>query len=482
MICLKKKSKSIATITILLEILMFTCFTTACQPTPDKPVIVNRNKLEEKLYSDPAPPVKYEAPAHWSETVETEKVRIVIDTDIKLPDVSAYPVVKLEPATFTQQRVNELVDYFAAGKKLHLPRVMTKADYELLIIEAKKGHEVDGEYVFDEQSQEWVEELQRLQAAAPDDSPVIYTDSMLTYLRDFETGKEIVETGKNYLDVVVENGDGQIFVSNYVDNAGSLPLKYINSTDFAYFANVYWYLTESLYRQFTADGTPEEQTGWDGAGELFNTMTLNRDEAESLARKTVSDLGITDLVLVSTERAVSPHAEYKTAYNFLFARQSSGIAVYKIKNKGWAQDEQPAEYAPPFTEETLTIVVTEDGLDSFNWSGYARVIETLNENVKMLPFEEIQQALKNQIFYEESFHNGYGMSDYEVSVHSAELRMGYIGVKDSLSQAFLVSVWVFETSSSYYNGTMQMRRSSNDGSFVINAIDGGVIQERREWD
>ena len=468
-------------------VMIISCFTTACQPTPDKAVIVNKSELEEKLYAASVPPMPYEAPSHWSETVNRKDVSIIVDTDIKLPDVDMYPVVKLEPAVFSQQRVDELVNYFAAGKRLYLPHVMTKADYELLIIDAKKGQYIDGEYVVTEESRAWVEELEAQHAAAPDNSPIIYTDSTLTYYRDYQTGEEFIEGGKHYLDVVVESGDGNdscISVNNYVDSAYALPHKWDNSSNFNYYTfSGGWWVSETRYRRITDDGREEEETGYGGVGALLETMTLNKEEAESLARKMISDLGIVDLVLANTERAVVllGHNQKMAAYEFEFARQSGGIAVWHEKfGYGYHRDQQPPAYSPPFSEEILTIVITEDGVVWFGWRGYARVVETVNENVSLLPFEEIQQALKNQIFYEESFNNSAVSGDYEIVVHSAELRMGYINVKDNLSQAFLVPVWVFETSSSYYNEFLGERRRGNDESYVFNAIDGGVIDGPRD--
>lgn len=54
---------------LLAGILLVACFTTACQPTPDKPIIVNKNggEMEEKINATPelgATGIRYEAPGY----------------------------------------------------------------------------------------------------------------------------------------------------------------------------------------------------------------------------------------------------------------------------------------------------------------------------------------------------------------------------------------------------------------------------------
>ncbi len=111
---------------------VFIICTAACQPTPEQPVVVQRGETEAKInsqYTD-EPVEKFEVPSHWNDTIEGEKLTININADVMIPDVNQYPVVKLEPAVFTQQQVNEMANYFSGGNKLYLPHEKTKADYD----------------------------------------------------------------------------------------------------------------------------------------------------------------------------------------------------------------------------------------------------------------------------------------------------------------------------------------------------------------
>ena len=394
-----------------------------------------------------------------------------------IPDVNQYPVVKLEPAIFTQQQVDEMVNYFSGGNKLYLPQVKTKADYDEEIVLAKRGQEIDGEFVVTQESLDWVEVLENRRKAAPDDSSLIYTDTTLTYERDFETGEELKEYGKSYLSVMVENPNGEdamIYVGNYTQG-------YSDFTVFSYYTNSGSYITESMYANMLEYDSIEEDYGYTGAGELFEKIPVTKEAALIQAEKAISDVNIKDLMLVNTEKAVCPEAPEICGYTMQFARQSSGIPLFWFMGGGWANGEEPPAYSPPFSEEILSITVSQYGIEEFSWRGYAKVVETVSKNEALMPFEDIQKHLINQINYKKSFGaDMYMMSDYTVTVTSAELRMGYIGVKDRVNQALMVPIWVFENSYSYYNGTLKGEQSYRDDPYVLNAIDGGVIEISRD--
>lgn len=452
----------------------------ACQPTPEEPVIVGKNDgaLEEIMQQTPAATFEpYQAPAHWSETVEEDKLTIEIDTDIALRDASAYPVVKVEPVVFSQEQVNALVNYFAAGKKFYEPPVQTKADFEAQIVEAMRGHDVDGEYVFDESDQEWVDQLKEKMAAAPADSARIYADTTLTYRTDYETREEDTAGGKNYIGVSVENADGNdgsISFANYVPG-------FSHATRFGFTAkDDQGYLSETTYDQWMKESEQsvedDSMRGYEGYEALYDQVAMMEEEATAQGQKILGDLGITGMALVDSSRLASGKYPDKGGYELKYMRESGSITGYQLTGGG-SMNEEPPQYSPPFTLETVTIRLTEDGILSFYWNGCANVVETVSENVALLPFDKVQQALKDQIKYKKSFGEieQYGMEDFAVTVTSAELRVSYIGVKDNPGQALLIPVWVFGTEFSWQNNVLQREQRYTDDDYVFNAIDGGVV-------
>jgi hypothetical protein len=297
-------------------------------------------------------------------------------------------------------------------------------------------------------------------AAAPDESPKIYTDYALAYWADYETGKEDPAGGKNFLRARIENDDGSdgfIGLTNYVKG-------FAGSTHFGYSANSAMYISENDYKSMMEG----------------SQVRMTEDEALAKAQKVMDDLGIKDMVLYEASKAVSADYPDKGGYRLEYLRGSGSIAGYDDYS-GWNayKEEQPPQYTPPFHIERLTIIVTEDGVQHFVWRGITRVVETVNANVELLPFDKILQALKNQIKYKKSFEEGYPEKDKTIIVTSAELQMYYIGVKDYVDQALLVPVWVFRTDKSAYNTAFKMTLSFPDNVYLINAINGGVIDMTR---
>ena len=193
----------------------------------------------------------------------------------------------------------------------------------------------------------------------------------------------------------------------------------------------------------------------------------------------ISGLGITHLKLVHTQKYVTPDAPEACGYELVYARESGGIPLYQLEGASWHGDEQQPQYSPPFVAETLTANVSKNGLHFF-WHGCANVVETVNKNVELLPFETIQQRLKDQIFYKNSFKKEGLYRAFTVTVTSAELRMSYIGVKDNPDQALMIPVWLFESRIGYYQTTTETQFNYKDNTYMLSAIDGGVIEYPRE--
>ena len=319
-----------------------------------------------------------------------------------------------------------------------------------------------------ESAEAWGWELEKKRAAAPDDSPIVYTDTTLTYEKN-EFGNDITETGKNSLSVKFDNDDGYpgaIYARNETD--GYWKSAYFSFT--SHFDNI---MTESMYQSAIAEpAETEEQTSW--AGELFDTFAADKDAALEKANQVLSDLDIKDMMLVSTEKFVVQNAPEKSGYTFEFVTHAGGIPVYEFRGGGYSKDEEPPAYTSPIGEETVSVRVSKDGIEGFNWRGQSRVVEMVSENVKLLPFEDIQKVLVDTISYRKSFYTqGYVSEKAEVKITSIELRAAYIGVKDNPKQALIVPAWVVESTFTYDNGG-ETETIYND-AYVINAIDGGEI-------
>ena len=118
--------KRIIIYTLTCILCMFTLC--ACQPTPDKPIAQSKNdgELEQAVYGTTAPYGAYEAPEAWQESIEpTEKdfpnldSTITIDAEIVIPDVTAFPVIRVDKAEITQKDADAFMNYFIGDADLY---------------------------------------------------------------------------------------------------------------------------------------------------------------------------------------------------------------------------------------------------------------------------------------------------------------------------------------------------------------------------
>ena len=486
---------------LLAAVMVAACFTTACQPTPEEPVVVQRDALEEKIMEPEetaVPEATYEAPDHWTDSAEEGAITINIDANVIMPEVSAYPVIKLEPLVLPQERVDELVHYFAGDRKLYQPNLLTKKDYEDALIQAKRGQLVDGEYVVTEETKRVVAELEETINNAPEDSPKIYTDSTLTYKTNTD-GTIDSSTSKNYLDVQIEGDTGPdsgcIYFRNFVDGESNL-------TEFSYLTT--GYIAESNIRAWVEDDQRMQEeydpelvakdtsflesmkSNEERYQKLMSAnISITKDEAQAVAQKAIDELNIQDMYLITAQRALlDPYhglpsdGSDKGGYVFEYVRQSGGIAGFIRRSWSGNPSENPPEYRPPFEQESVTVVVTDDGIESFLWIGCAQVIETASENVELLPFEDVIERLEERIFIERAYEAGFDTTQtITINVDTAELRVGYIDVKDELNQALLVPVWMFQTTGALTANDGRTFTGMMDEIYIFNAIDGGYIHE-----
>lgn len=491
----KMKFRTKLTIAILVLLVLFTCFTTACKPvesisdiqeTPQNSSVQNdadEDVLAKLSFETPTEP--YTAPQHWTETIEEGNLTIEIDTDITLPEVTKYPVARVEPITLTQDLVDELVEYFAPNSTIYeWPRPMTKADYEKWIERTLEDVDVDSKNVEDETMQ-LVALLEKEQASAPIEAPKVYVDTTLTYpILDPNEPRDIAG-GRNFLSVAVERSgqkDPMISVANAVDD-------YNDRVYFCYIERQY--ASESHIDDIVEEAqhdTYQTQTlrTYSALKNIVDSITLAQEEAQPQSDKVLSDLGITYMRLVNVEKAAAFKSfdeesdlpdEDAGGYVFEYIRDYRGMVGYERKDWNGDPLEEPPIYVEPYNQEVIKIFVTEKGVQSFIWSGGVRVTEEISDSVKLLPFDQIKPVLKKQISNKHTASLSYG-DVVKVKVVSAELKLGYISADDS-KEVLMVPVWVFSTIDiikvyNYQTEDFEVVQG-NHNLIVINAIDGGTI-------
>lgn len=489
-IYMKQKSQWRVKLTaaLLAGVMAVCCFTTACQPTPDKPVIVNKNQSYDDIISDdtgetPESTVApYTVPERLTENIEEGNLKIHADTPIELPQTTGFPVTIVKQRLLSQDEVDNIVNYFAQGRKMYKQKTFeTKDEIMDMITEAKRGQFVDGAYDSSQVDETWIKELEHRYEEAPETFEKQYVDSTLDYCIGYD-GMQLNSGEKAALNVNIENDKG-IEETLHIMNANDL----YNSTE-AYYRDDSIYFDETFYRENldAPDINAETDHNFrDWENQIKNTR-MTEEEAIAQGNAILEALHIDGLALVDADRAAildADHYPCKGGYVLTYLRSKGNLTGFFSYYWSWSQakGEEWPEYAPPFEQERVEIMLNEDGIHGFYWLGAVTEDQTVDDNAQLLPFEDIKQAALNQLRYKFSFRTA---DEWHVrcEIISAKLYLGYIGVKDDLSKALMVPMWVFVTQNFDRYDSETSEHKSGYEAVAVNALDGSIVSTMPKHD
>ncbi len=453
---MRKQTKTRIKIPVLLLciVIIFTCFTTACQPTPKNQPVVGRVDLEKKVEQIAAPAVKYDAPGTWQEKLDMQgsDMPVAIDAAVNVPEAGAYPVYKARQADFTQDQINMLLKYFLKDKKVIKNPVMTKADYEKQIVEAKRGQLIDGKYVVTGESEAWVAELEQRMAEAPETGEK-------EYLTDLSLKKGEPAFG------MVELGNGKYGRISFSESAFSY-----NNGSFS---------------------LPESQMISMGKEGIKETFRMTEEEAEKAAQKTLDALGVTGMAPASIEKAyfysltnfetdiVSENENPASkGYYIKYVREIDEIPTELIESWSFSGNET-FSYIPPWEAEIIRVYVDDSGnVQQFDWFAPLRVTDKVSDNAGLMPFADMQDRMRRQLRYTLSPMGGSGLY---ATVDRIELKTAMINIRDNPDEAMFVPAWyihytIHQNIQNYgENGDNQKAPMEDRRIIVLDAIDGGSV-------
>jgi len=175
-----------------------------------------------------------------------------------------------------------------------------------------------------------------------------------------------------------------------------------------------------------------------------------------------------------------------TAYHFTFSRQIDGVPLYSV-----AWDGSDNEHRPVVRDEWLSIVISDEGVDSAVYWDPAVVGEPIQTHVELMPFEQIidvaESILPLKAMSQESTTTKTGLPnptyDAKETVYTIDrITLGYMRVlqQDDPSSFLIVPVWDFWGSGRqrlhYANGDWNDWSELNtDTLLTIHAMNGLVI-------
>ncbi len=426
----------------------------ACQATPQKNFVVNKNddKLEQTIKATPAPSIQQVIDKDkWEEDYTIPNLNCAINAEIIVPDTNVYPVYKVKKHLFDSASVDKLVRYLtkeATGVRQTSP---TKEELTAQLIAAKRGM-----YVEDDNGERWesydgqeqrIAKLEEQIENATEESFEPITDQIspipfkLTYA--MPSGARLHVEAKESSVYVTADKYGVIQGESWLGDGGAIP------------------------------GEPP--------GTTIEGVKISKEEANAQLNTLLSELGINNYGIAEAEeaRVVFTYTSeiISKGWQFILTRNDGGgipVNLYATQFGGLL-DFRSEEYAERWKQDMITVYIDETGVRFFSWNDPFDITETLNENVALLPFDEVKDRIKNMIkfAFPKSVENGWLNGENIMSVDKIVLTNILIPMKDDSQHQMMIPAWlVYNTYYLEYNGQIVDESKS---VFAVNAIDGSSI-------
>lgn len=188
-----------------------------------------------------------------------------------------------------------------------------------------------------------------------------------------------------------------------------------------------------------------------------------------------------------------PHEPTQFYYRVVCVRKVNGVPCCNIEmnvQESRENESTRTAYAPSWAYEGMTVYLDADGIFRFAWGTPLTKTDTLTASGELLPFNEIEaiagRLLPLQYIDEANRVIGVDPNAYlpitELAVTRITLGLWRIAEQGKLGDGFLVPAYCFygDLKSTYYqDGTC--RTECNNLLFVINAIDGSIIDPSRGY-
>lgn len=408
-----------------------------------------------------------QAPAQWQESFGDDRITVTAAAPVIIPEAEGFRTKKVTSRVFTQE------DYDAVKRMLlgdgplwdrdrtamSGSNGFTRQEIEERIaqLESEKtsgekgsimygGEEID----YDEKIAEW----KKMREAAPDEAQTTEIPEIVNY------NEETPEQNWLLGNVTVNGQDYFVALNNNLQEDWRWIDFKVNRSD--------------LMGNFMAAQDIQPDTS-----ELQNHTAEIRDKAV----KIVKDLGFTDFLPAGEEFMVTLSGDEEhngeimlsnVGYGIHFTRVIDGIPVTYTHADGNASEGDWAAW--PY--ESVDIVFDEKGLASFAWNDPYQMEELSDENVFLLPFEDIGQIAREMFL--KKYADFYKEMGWKIDFQIDEVRLGYMRVteKGNPEEGTMIPVWDFFGSRTVGDpkGDESMSAFGPYESWLtINAMDGTII-------
>lgn len=498
----QKKSRPAVAISLALALIMFVAgFTTACQPTPEEPIVVGKEQ-EVMLSAAAQTPSAFDtvaeqvdSPASYTSEVSAADGKLTVSAGaaaVVLSDTNTMSILRVTAADFMQKQVDGLISALFEGRTLYEveygPETKDELSEQIVRWEQLKKTEEYSSEGDQAQVEEHIAMLKGKYEKAPETSEdiIIESDGQLkqTELTDYETEAHIayymglnattnpddytkaariwVQNNNDLTEPIIDvrtDEDGNVTGMSGRFVRRMAMLKYENRSD----------ASNSNFAQHTPISVDENTVIDDPEvlAKLATTPAQAKAQVEDmLARAGIDNMTVVAMYLTDDENLgnydglVSPAEHY--AYKLILCRIVDGVPVAyirgssggagamenaideAIKNGDKNAGEQAYSNMAEWAYETIDVMVNDTGIISLDWYSPLELGDIVVANATLLPFADISDKFEKQMKIKwETRANGEGLEFISFTVDHVSLEYQRIAEQDALDSGLLVPVWNF---------------------------------------
>ena len=412
-------------------------------------------------------------------------VTLSINAPVLVPEVAAVSVVRTTGADFSQEQVDQVLALLW-GKDAMWDNnpPLTKVQIEEQIASIEENLNTQQDYQDEREYFETLRlpELREKLRIAPETASPVSSDGKLTQqeILDAKTDK----VAARMMQLSVRGESGQYFsVNNNNDNTAVLEHTRNGRLRVSKWAQMRYqrdqnhgaYLTQMILP--TAFSVSPDDTA---VPQMPNTTIVQSPaDAAGIVRRFLAALG--EDVSIRDQFVFDDAGQ--GAYLIRCVRNVQGIPVILMDGEStalyWDSDDEEKPDAV-WANETITLVVNQEGILQFGWESPHQIGETLVEDCTLLPFTDVMEVAVKMLplLFDEHWGHIEDMTSANIQITQIEFGMMRIIKNQSIDEGLMLPVWAFygaEPFESASLGSQNQPRKQTQRLLTINAIDGTIV-------
>lgn len=389
---------------------------------------------------NPAPFERIEAPSHVLEEVAYDKLKVIWDADVTMPEAGAYAVMRVQKRELSKdEMISVIEDLTGTAKDIYTTWTMSRGEVQALLEEAA--------------SYEGTERL-----------PKEYLRNLKSLLKNAPERSENILADKEKLDT---------YSSLYVPVDGGTVAQFVLSDGFLYYvrdihteAYPQWDMTES---QFDSSYETKSHFEWKKPGE----PELSKEAALAIAEEFLRKMGVELVVKEAAPCSVlRNNVDKRTGWAFTFTREVAGLRFLDERFSSYSvgKGDSAPKYLSGWGQEIATVMVDKAGIAKLKVTGLSANAQTVMESVALLDFDGLKGMISDTLNRQ---YSPFELT-YDITVTFISLGTSLISERNAPNTGYYVPSWFITYS---LKGMESAPRT-----IIFAAADGSYIEPRAYYE